>query len=108
MKRKMALSRRPAPDLPGAVYHSMCSLECVAREVTGDQKATLGDILKRHPSVLPHPLNTALSQVWGYASNEARHGREGQELKRDEAELVVGLAGTVATYLGKKFPAISF
>jgi hypothetical protein len=100
----MALSRRPEPDLPGAVYHAMGSLECVARDVTGD-KAPLGDILKKHPSLLPPPLNTALSQVWGYASNAARHVREGREPERNEAELVVGLAGTVATYLGKKFPA---
>jgi hypothetical protein len=101
----MALSRRPEPDLPGAVYHAMGSLECVARDVTGDHKITLGDILKRHPGLVPPPLNTALSQVWGYVSNEVRHVKEGRELEREEAELVVGLAGTVATYLGKKFGA---
>jgi hypothetical protein len=44
------LSRRPKPDLPGAAYHAMGSLECVARDLTGDSKATLGEILKRHPA----------------------------------------------------------
>jgi hypothetical protein len=41
------LSRRPAPDLPGAIFHSTGCLECVARDVTGNEKATLGDILKK-------------------------------------------------------------
>ena len=51
---------------------------------------------------MPKPLDTALSQLWGYASNEARHVKEDQEPERQEAELVVGLAVVVATYLTKK------
>jgi AbiJ N-terminal domain 4 len=96
------LSRRPQSDLPGAVYHAMGSLECVARELTGDSKATLGEVLKRHPGLLPKPLDTALSQIWGYASNEARHVQEGREPNREEAELLVGLAAALATYLTRK------
>jgi hypothetical protein len=57
------LSRRPQADLSGAAYHAMGALECVARDLTGDPKATLGEILKRHPDLLPKPLDTALSQV---------------------------------------------
>jgi hypothetical protein len=96
------LSRRPQADLPGAAYHAMGALECVARDLTGDPKATLGEILKRHPGLLPKPLDTAMSQVWGYASNEARHVLEGREISRDEAELLVGLSATVSTYLLRK------
>lgn len=99
-----ALSRRPEPDLPGAVYHAMASLECVARDITGDHKATLGQILKKHPGLVRSLLDEALSKVWGYASNEVRHGQEGRAPEREETELVVGLAGTVGTYLGKNFP----
>ena len=99
----LALSRRPEPDLRGAVYHAMGSLECLARAITGDPKATLGEILKKHPDLVPRPLNEALSKMWGYASNEARHIKEGREPKREEAELLVGLAAMVATYLSKKF-----
>ena len=98
-----ALSRRPEPNLHGAVYHAAGSLECLARDITGDEKATLGEILKRHSELVPAPLDRALSQVWGYASNEARHVAEGREPERDEAELLVGLAATVATYLSRKF-----
>jgi hypothetical protein len=96
------LSRRPEADLPGAAYHAMGSLECMARDLTGEPKATLGEVLKRHPGLVPRPLDTALSQVWGYASNEARHVLEGREISRDEAELLVGLSATVSTYLLRK------
>jgi hypothetical protein len=40
------LSRRPQADLPGAVYHAMGALECVACDLTGDAKATLGEAVK--------------------------------------------------------------
>jgi hypothetical protein len=96
------LSRRPEADLPGAIYHAMGSLECVARDLTGDSKATLGEALKRYPGLLPKPLDTALSQIWGYASNEARHVQEGKETSREEAELLVGLTAALASYLTRK------
>ena len=97
-----ALSRRPDANFPGAVYHAMGSLECVARDVTGDSKATLGEIVKRHPDLFPKPLDTALPQIWGYASNEARHVLEGRDINREEAELLVGLSAALATYLTRK------
>jgi hypothetical protein len=96
------LSRRPAADLPGAMYHAMGALEAVARGVTADAKSTFGEILKRHPEIVPKPLDTALSQVWGFASNEARHVVEGRDPHRREAELIVGLAAVVATYLSRE------
>jgi len=98
----MDLSRRPAPDLSGSIQHSMAALECVAREVTGNSKATLGEILKRNPDIIPKPLDDAVSKAWGYASEFARHLREGRELSYVEAELVVGICASVSTYLVKK------
>ena len=73
--------------------------KCAGR---GEPKATLGEVLKRNPGLLPKPLDTTLAQVWGYASNEARHVEEGREPSREEVELPVGLAAVVATYLTKK------
>jgi hypothetical protein len=52
--------------------------------------------------LLPKPLVEALSKVWGYASNEARHVLEGREISREEAELLVGLSAIVSTYLMRK------
>jgi hypothetical protein len=97
-----ALSTRPEANLSGAIYHAMGSLEAVARDLVGDTRATLGDILKQHPALVPAPLDKALSQVWGYASNVARHVVEGRDPTREDAELVVGLAATLVTYLTKE------
>ena len=74
----------------------------VARDLVGDPKATLGEVVKRNPDLLPKPLDTALSQLWDYASNGARHVQEGREPSREEAELLVGLAAVLATYLTRK------
>jgi hypothetical protein len=97
-----ALSRRPEPDLAGAITHAIAALECVMGDITGDPKATLGDFLKKYPD-LEGSLKKALEGLWGYANNEgARHGKEGVVPKREEAELVVGIAASVVTYLGRK------
>jgi len=96
------LSKRPNPDITGAIQHGMAALECVARDVTGEPNATLGDIIKRHPRLLPAPLDKGVEKIWGYASDQARHVREGKLPDIREAELVVGLAGSVTTYLVRK------
>jgi len=36
------ISRRPQPDVTGAIQHSMAALECIAKDVTGKANATLG------------------------------------------------------------------
>jgi AbiJ N-terminal domain 4 len=46
------LSRRPEPDLTGAVQHAMAGLECTARQVAGDPRATLGEIINRQSDLL--------------------------------------------------------
>lgn len=99
------LSKRPTPDITGAIQHAMAALECVARDVTGDSKATLGEIIKRNPGLLPAPLDTGVTKIWGYASEQGRHLREGIAPKLEEAELLVGLAGALVTYLVKKIPS---
>jgi hypothetical protein len=96
------LSKRPTPDISGAIQHGMAALECVARDVSGEPNATLGAIISRHPGLLPPPLDKGVEKIWGYASDQARHLREGRTLDIRDAELVVGLAGSVATYLIKK------
>jgi hypothetical protein len=96
------LSRRPTPDITGAIQHSLACLECVAREVTGDKKATLGELIKKHPNIVPKPLDIAIEKIWGFTSEQGRHLREGQAPEYLEAELVVELSAAISTYLGKK------
>ena len=96
------LSRRPTPDVTGAIQHSMAALECVFREVVGNPKATLGELLKKHPKVIPAPLDQSLDKLWGYASEFGRHIRENREPDFSEAQLVVGVCAAVVTYLVTK------
>lgn len=96
------LSRRPEADLTGAVQHAMAALECVARDICGDERATLGEIIKRYPGTIPKPLDESVAKAWGFASEMARHVREGRKPDHAEVELIVGLAATVATYLSRR------
>ncbi len=99
------LSRRPAPDPTGAIQHAMASLECVARQLTGDHKATLGKIMNDNRMLIPAPLDQAVNRTWGYASEFGRHLQEGREPTFEEAELVVGLCASLSNYLIKKSKA---
>lgn len=96
------LSRRPSADITGAVQHAMAALECVAREVTG-RTETLGPLVRR--LALPAPLDAALEKLWGFASEQGRHLREGRTPRFEEAELVVTVASAVSVYLLKRKPA---
>ena len=82
------LSRRPDPEITGAVQHSLAALECVCREVSGDKKATLGSLIKSHPNIVPPPLNVAVEKIWGFSSEQGRHLQEGRVPDYDEAELL--------------------
>lgn len=96
------LSRRPKPDVTGGIQHALAALECVARDVTRDHRATLGAIIKKHPDLLPPPLDAAVDKLWGFASEQGRHLREGREPALEEAELAVHVAAAVAIYLSRK------
>ncbi|MDQ0314105.1 AbiJ-NTD4 domain-containing protein [Amorphus orientalis] len=90
------MSRRPEADLTGAVQHGMAALECVAREI-GKTSDTLGSII---PNLkLTPPLDRALHKLWGFASQQGRHVREGGSLTFEDAELVVTVASAVSVYL---------
>jgi len=101
-KALRALGQRPEPDVTGAIQHAMAAAECVAREATGDRSPTFGTLLARHDSLLPAPLNTAMTKLWGYASENGRHVREGRVPGYDEGELTVAICAGVAAYLEKK------
>jgi hypothetical protein len=91
------ISRRPEPDRTGAIQHSIAALESVARDIANEPGLTLGRLVPRLS--LPRPLDEAVEQLWGFASDRARHIREGQQLGDDEAELVVSVACAVSIFL---------
>jgi AbiJ N-terminal domain 4 len=98
------LSRRPEPDLTGTVQHCVAALECVARTVSGDDRATLGEIIQRHAAEIgiPRPLDIAIERMWGYASEMARHLREGRVPAREEAEFLLSVSASIIAYLLQK------
>jgi AbiJ N-terminal domain 4 len=100
------LSRRPEPDITGTVQHCMAALECIARRVSGNEQATLGEIMNRHAAEIgiPRPLDNAIERMWGYASEVARHVREGRVPTREEAELLLSTSAAIITYLIQKNP----
>ena len=91
------ISRRPNADVTGAIQHAMAALECVAREVMGEPNKTLGQLASKLG--LPRPMDTALEKLWGFASEQGRHIREGRQPRFEEAELVVTTAAAVSVYL---------
>jgi len=93
------LSRKPQPDLTGAIQHSMGALECLARSITNEPKLTLGEWIKNHRTEFPAPLDVSLEKLWGYASEQGRHVKEGGLPTYDEAELIVTLSSALSTYL---------
>lgn len=80
------ISRHPEPDLSGALQHASACLEAVARDITGRQ-GNLGAIANGLP--VPEEIKGTITQLWRYASDKARHGREGNEVAIADAKLVV-------------------
>ena len=96
------LSRRPEPDITGALQHGLAALECVLRDICNDPRATLGTLLSKYKGEIPPPLDQAIQKIWGFASEYGRHIQEGREPDYVDAALVVQVSAAVATYLSKK------
>lgn len=95
------ISRRPKPDITGAIQHAMAALEAVAREVTGQSKPTLGKLVPMLD--LPNPLDKAIHKLWGYTSERGRHIREQrQTIEHSEAEFVVAIAGSLCAFMTQR------
>jgi hypothetical protein len=93
------IRRLPVPEVTGAVQHSIAALECLARDLVGDQNLTLGKLVKKYGSLMPTALANVVDKAYGFSSDEARHLREGKQIDFAEAELIVGLSASVITYL---------
>jgi hypothetical protein len=99
-----ALSTRPTPNTSGAVAHATSAVECVLGEITGES-TTLGEYLNKHPELFHPALKKGLHGIYGYASDQgARHGKEGTEPSREDAEFAVAVCAAVCTLLTRKHP----
>ena len=93
------ISKRPEPDVTGAVQHSMAAVECLCKQLTGTPNDTLGKIINDNREKFPSPLDSALHHLWGFASNHGRHVIEGKSPTFEEAELVVHICASIIPYL---------
>jgi hypothetical protein len=93
------ISRRPDPDITGAVTHSMAAVECVAQDILGS-KQTLGQMVGALN--LPKPLDEAVSKLYGFASQHGRHVSEQSRPAPEDAELLVQISCAICTYLAKR------
>jgi AbiJ N-terminal domain 4 len=97
-----ALSARPKPNTSGAVSHATSAVECVLGEITG-ATTSLGKYLDRNHGVFHPALKRGIDGIYGYASDAgARHGKEGVEPARSEADFVVATCAAVCTLLVEK------
>ena len=94
------ISRRPDPDVTGAIQHAIAALEAIARENTDQPNKTLGKLVNKLD--LPEPLNQAVLKLYAYASDRGRHIREGQVVDHAEAELIVAVAGSLCEFLRQR------
>ena len=90
------ISRRPDPDLTGAVHHALGALEATARYIHGSDKS-FGDIAK-HIGI-PKPLDEALLKMWGFSSNFGRHVSPTKVPSLGEATLIVHLSSAYCRFL---------
>jgi hypothetical protein len=100
-----ALSERPKANTSGAVAQATSAVECVLGEITGGKGMSLGKYLDKHPKLFHPALKKGLDGIYGYASSEgARHGVEGTEPSRDEADFAVAVCAAVCTLLTQRHP----
>ncbi|MGA7410150.1 MAG: hypothetical protein WBW33_06670 [Bryobacteraceae bacterium] len=93
-----ALSQRPDANCHAAVSHANNALECVFHAWSGKGQ-TLGEHLRAHRLQLHPALIKTLEGLWGFASDTARHGKEGVAPSLDEAVFCVSTAAAACSLL---------
>ena len=82
-------SKKPQPDYRNSIKEAISAVESAARVVTGNSKATLGELLKGLSSKIPihSAMKEGMSKFYGYTSDEGgiRHALI-DESNCDEAE----------------------
>lgn len=101
------LSRHESPDYRNSIKESISAVECMAREVSGNQKATLGDALsvlekngKLHPA-----LKKGFSAIYGYSNDEGgiRHAMlDEPNLSVNDAKFFLVVCASFINYLKTK------
>lgn len=101
------LSRKQKPDYRNSIKEAISAVESMARELTGNDKATLGDALsKMEKEGKFHPaLRKALSSLYGYTSDEdgIRHAMlDEPNVTVDDAKFMLVACSAFVNYMKGK------
>jgi DNA-binding transcriptional ArsR family regulator len=105
------LADRSAPDYRNSIKESICAVESMARVVTGNEKATLGEALKTLESNGLHKaLRDGFNKLYGYTSDEhgIRHAMlEEPNLTASDAKFFLVACSAFVNYLRASMPTRS-
>ena len=106
LKQALALySDRKQPDYRNSIKESISAVEALAKIITGQEKATLGQALKilEKKHHLPESLKKAFGALYGYTSNEGgvRHAltENSTEVHAEEARFILVTCSAFVNYL---------
>jgi hypothetical protein len=100
-------AKRPQPDYKNSIKESISAIEALARIITNNPSADLGDLTKQLPI---HPaFKDGLNKIYGWTSDEGgiRHSHKDYQYQylesgEDEARFMLVLAHTFVNYIIKK------
>ncbi len=100
-------AKRPRPDYKNSIKESISAIEALARIITNNPSATLGDLTKE---ISIHPaFRDGLNKIYGWTSDEGgiRHSQKDYkdylESGEDEARFMLVLAHAFVNYITKKY-----
>lgn len=105
LKRSLELlSDKQNPDFRNSIKESISAVESLAKQISGDPKATLGEVLKslERESKLHPALKSAFSSLYGYTSdaNGIRHALlEENSLSKTDARFMLVCCSAFVNYV---------
>ena len=101
------LSDREQPDYENSIKESLSAVESIANLITGEKHSSLGKALPQIEKKLGHELHSAkrqaLLKLYGWASDEARHGLlEESNLTQEDARFALVVCSAFVNYLKTK------
>jgi hypothetical protein len=98
-------SDRKTPDYRNSIKESISAVEAMARILTGDDKATLGEALKKLDANMHPALHKSLNALYGYTSDEGgiRHSMlDEPDLGSTEARFMLVVCSAFVNYMVSK------
>ena len=103
-KALIHFSKNPNPDYCNSIKESISAIEALARNITGNEKGTLGDLVK---SLNIHPaFKDGINSLYGWTSDEGgiRHAEKETEfvISKEEARYMLVTSSALVNYIISK------